>query len=257
MADDDESLLQLSADLLSPQAEVDCVSATAQALRWILERDYDLLITDLNIEHASDGLMLAAAMRVVHPRARNVLITGYPDFTGAITAFQGALDEVLIKPVDVKALMKLPQQQVPAPAIPAGTGRMTVWTLVGRERNAIVAAWLKLVEADPLLSSITMTPEERLDHMTELLDGLCEASARPEKERASAERHGYERRRLGYNPEWISIEMSYLRRVIFGTAISGLLGLDLSRFPQDLFTLNLRLDADMLDSLRAFGLAPR
>jgi hypothetical protein len=40
----------------------------------------------------------------------------------------------------------------------------------------------------------------------------------------------------------------------FEAILRELLELDLSRFAQDLFTLNLRLDVDLLASLRAFGL---
>ncbi|HVA64372.1 MAG TPA: hypothetical protein VNF74_11655, partial [Terriglobales bacterium] len=58
----------------------------------------------------------------------------------------------------------------------------------------------------------------------------------------------------GYRPEWVTMELSHLRRAIFESVLRSLLEMDLSRFPYDLFELDIRLDADMLESLRAFGL---
>jgi YesN/AraC family two-component response regulator len=254
LADDDASLLQLSAELLGPYAEVDATPETKQALQWIFERRYDLLITDLNIERASDGLLLAAAVRALHPETRTVLITGYPDFTGAIAAMQSTLDRVLIKPVDFKELINLPQALPERSTRQPTGGNATIWQVITREQERILEAWLTLIEADPYLRAISMNREERLDHMTNLVQSLCKPESGTEQERESAKHHGLQRREHGYHPEWISIEMSYMRRVIFEAILRELLELDLSRFAQDLFTLNLRLDVDLLASLRAFGL---
>lgn len=255
MADDDLNLLELSAEILRPHAEVECVSQTAQALRLICQNPYDLLITDLNIEHASDGLLLAGAMRALQPAAHTVLITGYPDFTGAVAAFQGTLDRVLVKPVDLKELLRLPLMQPAITLRPTGAGQDSLWRLLEREQGRILDEWLKLAESDPQLGSIKISVEARLDHMCELMGGLSKPQSRHGQEQASAEKHGRERRRLGFRTEWIFLEMSYLRRSIFEAILRGLLDLDLSRFPQDLFSIILRLDADLLDSLRAFGLS--
>ena len=255
IAENDLALLELTAKLLRDAAEVDTAATLAEALRLIVEREYQFLLTDLNLRRGGEGLLLASAMRALHPQARNIMITGYPDFAGALAAIQSTLDEIHLKPLAPEMLRHLWGESGPSvPPVVAGPGLSSIWDLIGREHHRIVGSWLQQAEADPQLGAIHMTTAQRLDHMSELVDGLRFASGQPEEERTGAIKHGRERRNLGYRAEWLSIEISFLRRAISDVTLSALLELDLSRFPRDLFALNLRLDADLLESLRAFGL---
>lgn len=252
VVDDDPTMLHLTAEMLSALAVVDSADNTAKALRRLVHQEYDLLLTDLNIDSPGDGLTLAGANRSLHPQSRNVLITGYPDFTSALAAIQNSFNEVILKPVDRETLRRLGQGNVERR--PAISGKIAIRELIARGQAVAVAEWLRLVENDPDLSRIRMTSAERLDHVTVLVAALSRREPNLAEERIAAETHGRERRRLGYRPEWVSLEISYLRQVILQLLLRDLLRLDLSVFPQAIFQLNVRLDADLIASLQAFGL---
>jgi len=254
LVEDDRDVLALTCALLGQDAEVDCASDPSHAIRQIAAVAYDLLVTDLNIENPGDGLLVAGAMRCLQPRTRTVLISGYPDFTRALISIQSSLDLTLMKPVEPAELRHLVQEVAPGPATARPHGKMTLWNLLEREQEPILRAWLHNVEADPNFKAIPLSGADRLDHMVGMLSGLCRCGAAQPGERASAEQHGRARNLQGYRPEWVTMELSHLRRAIFESVLRSLLEMDLSRFPYDLLELDIRLDADMLESLRAFGL---
>ncbi|MGH9519102.1 MAG: response regulator [Terriglobales bacterium] len=253
VVDDDTIMLHLTAVMLSAVAVVDTADNTAKALRQLVDQEYDLLLTDLNIDSPGDGLTLAGANRSLHPQSRNILITGYPDFTSALAAVQNSFNEVILKPVDLETLRRLGQGNIERR--PAVSGKIAIRELIARGQATVVAEWLRLVENDPDLSRVRMTSAQRLDHVTVLVAALGRRELNPAEEKNAAEVHGRERRRLGYRPEWVSLEISYLRQVVLQMLLRELLRLDLSVFPQAIFQLNARLDADLIASLRAFGLA--
>lgn len=252
VAEDDQSLLQLSVELLASSAEVDAASHTAPALRLIAAHDYDLLLTDLNIDRGGDGLILAGAMRALHPSARNVLMSGFPDFTRALAALQAELDQILTKPVATATLRTMAEPGAWSRAHPPTGPKLSLCALLARQQQKILADWLRLVEADPHLGSVALSPVKRVDHMTMLLEGLV--LHREDVERAGAVRHGQVREAEYPAPTWVSLEFSYLRRALLDAVLRELLEIDLSRFPQEMLDLNLRLDADLLESLHAYGL---
>lgn len=252
VADDDPASLQLMAELLHTQAEVRTASSAAAALRMLVNQEFDLFLTDLDIDQPSDGLMLGGVNRTLHPQARNVLITGYPDFIRALADIQATFDQVLLKPLDTAALRSLGAHRLEQP-LPS-TGKLRIHELIARHQVGIAAEWLRLVENDLDLQAVPMSSDQRLDHLTELLEALCRPERRPELEGKVADTHGRERKKLGYRPELISLEISILRQVMMQLLLRNLLRLDLSRFPEEMFLLNLRLDKDLMDSLRAYGL---
>lgn len=252
VAEDDNTLLELTGAILGQSAQVDCANLPAQALRFMASEEYDLLVTDLNMQGGGDGLMLAGAMRSLHPRARNVLITGYPDFARALQAMQSTLDLVLVKPVGVDQLRSLPRlAESAAGKASHEIGKHNLWSLLDSRRTAILSAWLKLVQSDVAIGPLSLSASERLDHVEAILRDLtCDVPAQP----SYAEAHGRELRAQHYKAEWIAREISFLRRVILDTVVSSLLELDLSRLTTDLFEMDWRLDAALLASLRTFGL---
>lgn len=255
VAEDDPSLLRLTAEILGQDAEVETTSDMAQALRALAERKYELLITDLNLEHPGGGLILAGANRALHPGSRNALMTGNADFAAALTALRSTLDQVLLKPVDTAALLELSRSAgAPESGRREAAAKTPLRQLLGLHRAAVVEDWMRLVLADPVLGQFSLNPQERVDHIDVVVEGLGQSRRRSEREHEAAVQHGQLRKSLGYRAEWLSLEIAYLRRACFDVILRELAELDLKRFPQELFELNLRLDADLLDSLTAFGL---
>ncbi len=256
--EDDRDLLELTSAILGRSNDVACECTTAPALRRIAGQHFDLLVTDLNIEGAGDGLILAEAMRYLQPQARTVLITGYPDFTRAVLAMQGALDVVLVKPVDIGVLRDLPRKMAEISCREQHQPeRMSLWLLLEHQRTEILAAWLKLVEADKELAQVPLTPAERLDHMDFIVTDIAGGGAGPQAGDLGdghAAAHGHMRHVQNYSAEWVAKEIGFLRRTIFDVVLRELLQLDLSALTTQIFEMNNALDVDLLRSLRAFGL---
>lgn len=254
--EDDRDLLELTSAILGQENSVICESETAPALRRIASEHFNLLITDLNIESAGDGLLLAGNMRYLQPAARTVLITGNPDFTRSLLAMQTSLDLVLLKPIEIDQIRNLPQQLASAVGrARQDAGRTSLWQMVQRKKTEIVTTWLHMVEQDPELAQTPLSSADRLDRIDAILDEMARigAAARPAAEQLGHE-HGRQRQRQNYRPEWVAKEVSFLRRTIFDIILRELLHLDLSNLTHQIFELNNALDTALLNSLRAFGL---
>lgn len=256
VVEDDRDLLELTSAILGQENSIACESETAPALRRIASEHFDLLITDLNVEGAGDGLLLAGSMRYLQPGARTVLITGNPDFTRSLLAMQTSLDLVLLKPLEVDQIRNLPHQVAsPAARTRQGVGRTSLWLMVERKKTDIVTAWLRMVEQDPELAQVPLTPAGRLDHMDAILDDLARlGSSEGQKPERLAHEHGRQRQIQNYRAEWVAKEISFLRRAIFDIVLRELLDLDVSNLPHEILEVNNTLDTALLNSLRAFRL---
>ncbi|MGH9475508.1 MAG: response regulator [Terriglobales bacterium] len=256
--EDDRDLLELTGAILGQENDIACECTAASALRRIASEAFDLLITDLNIAGAGDGLLLSGAMRYLQPGARTVLITGYPDFTHSLVAMQATLDLILLKPVEVEALRQLPRQVSSAEGRKALTlGHESLWSLLRRSQTEVLSAWLKLVESDPELAQIPLSASDRLDHVGEILTDLAGHGAQASAQEAAAQQHGHVRHGQSYQAEWIAKELSFLRRAIFEAVLRDLLHLDLSMLATQLFELDSAVDTALLRSLQEFGLLAR
>ena len=69
LVDDDESVLSgLSVILEAHEFEVTTASNVNEALKHIVSESFDVLLSDLHMPGAGDGLIVAGAMRHVNPR---------------------------------------------------------------------------------------------------------------------------------------------------------------------------------------------
>ena len=84
------------------------VAATVQeAINMIHLQEFDLLLTDLNIEREGDGFQVVRAMHDANPRCITVIITGYPSLESAIEGIHEALDDYIVKPTDTDSLIAM------------------------------------------------------------------------------------------------------------------------------------------------------
>jgi DNA-binding NtrC family response regulator len=84
------------------------VAATVQeAISIMYAQQFDLLLTDLNIEREADGFHLVRSMHDANPRCITVILTGYPSIESAIEGIHQALDDYVVKPTDTDALIAM------------------------------------------------------------------------------------------------------------------------------------------------------
>lgn len=84
------------------------VAATAsEALEHIENREFDLLLCDLNIEQERDGFDVIRAMHAAHPRCINIVLTGYPDMNSAVEGIHLGIDDYILKPAKADTLVAI------------------------------------------------------------------------------------------------------------------------------------------------------
>ena len=92
---DDEAAIRvtLSAILEQHGFAVTVAATVPEALRFITQERFDVLIADLNIGLAGDGFTVVSAMRRTQPDAVTLILTGYPDFETAVRALREQVDD--------------------------------------------------------------------------------------------------------------------------------------------------------------------
>lgn len=104
---DDEASIRLTLSPVLEQAgyEVQVAETVSDAMFEINSRTFDVLISDLNIGEEGDGFLVTSAMRQVQPDCVTFILTGYPAFETALQAIHSQVDDYLVKPVEIEALL--------------------------------------------------------------------------------------------------------------------------------------------------------
>ena len=107
LSGDDERVIRetLEAILTTYGFEVSAAASVAEALQRITSEKFDVLLSDLNIGNPGDGLTVVSAMRRTQPDALTMILTGYPAFETALEAIRQQVDDYIVKPADIPALV--------------------------------------------------------------------------------------------------------------------------------------------------------
>jgi DNA-binding NtrC family response regulator len=106
--DDEPSLRLTMPEVLRQHGfSVTAVGTVNEALAEITSAEFDVLISDLNFDHPADGFIVVSAMRRTQPNCVTLILTGYPGFETALEALRSQVDDYLINPADVPALVRL------------------------------------------------------------------------------------------------------------------------------------------------------
>ena len=98
IVDDDEKVRRLLARILTREGfTCDLAADAAQALEDIEDREYDLVITDVNMPGMS-GMELLAEVLVRRPDTSVILVTGLNNTSTAVTALEHGAYDYILKP---------------------------------------------------------------------------------------------------------------------------------------------------------------
>jgi DNA-binding NtrC family response regulator len=86
---------------------VTAVGTVNEALSEITSAEFDVLISDLNFDHPADGFIVVSAMRRMQPKCVILVLTGFPDFETVLEAIRNQVDDYVIKPAAIPALVSL------------------------------------------------------------------------------------------------------------------------------------------------------
>ena len=113
LVDDDEVICStLSVVLAESGFEVTSAHNVVQALGYITRQQYDVLLSDLHMPGAGDGLTVVSAMRHANPSAVTLLLSAFPRMEAATQAILLQADEILVKRVNIPSLVETIQHRV-------------------------------------------------------------------------------------------------------------------------------------------------
>jgi DNA-binding NtrC family response regulator len=256
---DDEAGIRLTLGTILQMRgfEVKTAATVGEALTAIQEEQYDVLVSDLNIGQPYDGFMIASAMRRIQPKVATVMITGYPAFEDALASIRQQIDDYLIKPTDVEALVKCIEEKLQSRQQYRPGQQKRAIEVVHENRAHIIKRWLSMVTADQELGEISVTLQQRQGHLPQFLDALtaqveAHETAVSKVAIKAAALHGENRLELGYSIPLVAREARFLGAVIFEVLQEYLLEIKISQLISDMAEIATSIHQQLEHSLRAF-----
>jgi DNA-binding response OmpR family regulator len=258
LVDDDAILLFTLAKVLEHN-EFDVTTATtvAEALKHISTGQFDVLLSDLHMPGAGDGLTVVSAMRHANPKAVTMLLSAFPEMGAAAQAIMLQADEILVKPMDVSALVDTIKKR-----LATGPSHLrvveSVATILERSSHATIQDWFARVELDESLMAIPMTRELRCFHLTslfrDLVDRLRAFKPLGTKEPMSGDAgaHGLLRRKQGYTAAMMVEESRVLQVSIFNTLQKNLANIDFSVVLIGVMTIADEVDSQLSQAMKSY-----
>ncbi len=256
LVDDTASVLgSLKMVLQRSGFDVVAVANVKAALQCINTQQFDVLLSDLHMPNAGDGLTLVSAMRHSNPDAVTIIFSGYPEMKEAAAAILNQADEVLLKPLDPRTLVETIRTRLKRGVQPVNKVE-SVADILERETPKAIAAWELRVEDEKKILSIPLSSEERCAHLPQLFKDLVSRlrTPLPLGTRAlvskAAAAHGKLRRQQGYTAAMMVEESRMLQVSIFEALQNNLRSVNFS-----LLLLDVMAIADEVDSQLAQAMA--
>jgi DNA-binding response OmpR family regulator len=259
LVDDDELIRMTLAALLEQQGfTVTTATNVPEALHLIHTGSFDVLLSDLHMPGAGDGLTVVSAMRHANPKAVTILLSAFPEMTAAAHAILLQADEILVKPVDITALVAVIKQRL---ANGSGSARIfeSVARILERSIQSTTDEWYKRVEQDPRLNAIRLSREQRTGHLPTILTDLVIRlrSFEPLGTRAlvsvAAQQHGKLRRKQGYSSAMLVDESRMLQVTIFHTLEKSLATINFSLLLSDVMTIADEVDSQLSQAMQSYN----
>lgn len=103
---DDEDAIRLTLDILLRRRGYDVTTAAngEEALAWVMQQRFDLLIVDLKLP-GIDGLDVARGVQTWQPSVKILFLTGQSDFTGGAGGTQSGHFDYILKTASPVAVL--------------------------------------------------------------------------------------------------------------------------------------------------------
>ena len=224
--------------------DVTCVASVAEALVEITERQFDVLITDLNIGQPGDGFTVVSAMRRTHPACVNFILTGFPALETALQAIRSQVDDYLIKPAHPASLVAMIEDKLKQPTVSLPVCSKRIADILRESQQVIIARTLVLMNAEPTLRAVRASDEERLAPVAPVIQMVADALSHSHPDEVAREiseiagRWAQIRRAQGYTIPLIILNMRLLQRALHDVINENLLALNLSYLMPDVKRMN-------------------
>jgi YesN/AraC family two-component response regulator len=258
LVDDDEVLRYSLGKVLEQQGFIVTTAANvSEALNHINSTVFDVLLSDLHMPGAGDGLTVVSAMRHSNPKAVTILLSAFPEMEAAAHAILQQTDQILVKPMEVMALVKAIEQMVKTGAPLPGVVE-TVAAILQRATEVTIRAWFERIKTDKKVMAISMTYEQRTCHLPQLFKDVVSRleSSKPigskELVSKSAANHGINRQKQGYTAAMLVEESRMLQVCIFDTLQNNLATIDFSVLLIGVMTIADEIDSQLSQAMDSF-----
>ena len=258
LVDDNAALRRMLAIALEHSGfEVVMASNVNDALKLIGAETFDVLLSDLQMPNAGDGLTVVSAMHHANPKAVTLILSGYPEMKAAAAAIILQTDEVLTKPISPHDLIEIIRSRLklethePRPI-------ESVATILTRETQSTIDSWLARVDREGDILSIPLEHAERSAYLPQLFQDLVTRLEKPLPlgTRAlvspSAAKHGILRRDQGYSPAMMVEESRMLQVSIFQTLELNLTSVDFNRLLGDVMSIADEVDSQLAQQMASY-----
>lgn len=256
---DDDSVVRLMLDQVLQQEGFDVTTAASvpEALKHITSNSYDVLLSDLHMPGAGDGLTVVSAMRHANPKAVTMLLSAFPEMDAASHAILLQADQILVKPMDVVTLVETIKERL-AIGPPSPRPVETVAAILERSIESTIAEWFQHIEKDDQVMAVWLTFEERIGYLPQILYDLVRRlrSSEPIGSReitsAAAAAHGLNRRRHGYTAAMLVEESRMLQISVFHTLQKNLAHIDFSTLLIEVMTIADEIDSQLSQAMTSY-----
>jgi YesN/AraC family two-component response regulator len=258
LVDDDEVVrFSLCKILQQDGFAVTTAANVSEALKHINSTVFDVLLTDLHMPGPGDGLTVVSAMRHSNPKAVTMVLSAFPEMEAAARAILQQTDQILVKPIEVMALVEAIKQRVKTGA-PLPRAVETVAAILQRSVEDTIQAWYGRIKTDEKVMAISMTYEQRTCHLQQVFKDLVSRleSAKPigSKELVSkaAADHGINRQEQGYTAAMLVEESRMLQVCIFDALQKNLATIDFSVLLISVMTIADEIDSQLSQAMDSF-----
>jgi YesN/AraC family two-component response regulator len=259
LVDDDEAVRSgLQVVLEAYEFDVTSASNVNEALKHITNESFDVLLSDLHMPGAGDGLTVVSAMRHANPKAVTIVLSAYPDMAKATAAILKQTDEVILKPVKADSIVEVIRQRLAQEKPPSQPVVEAIAMILEREEPAITKAWLAQMEAAGSGATATLTIQERCEHLPDALRDIIFRLRYPRpigsisQFSMTALQHGARRRRQKIGAATMVEEARALQIALFQTIGKNMERIDLGQLPGALMSIADEVNAQLLQGLEGY-----
>jgi DNA-binding response OmpR family regulator len=258
LVDDDEAIRAMMDEVLQQQGfDVTTAANVPDALKLISSNVYDVLLSDLHMPDLGDGLTVVSAMRHANPKAVTMILSAFPEMDAASRAIMLQADQVLVKPMNVMALVRAIHERLATGAPPARVVE-SVATILERTAESTIKDWFEYIQKDEKVMAVPLTYEQRTGHLPQVLRDLvlrlrlAQPIGSKELKSDAAVEHGVNRRKHGYSSAMMVEESRMLQVSVFHTLQKNLAQIDFSILLTDVMTIADEIDSQLSQAMTSY-----
>jgi CheY-like chemotaxis protein len=236
--------------------EVIPAASVNAALNLISTEKFDVLLSDLHMPNAGDGLTVVSAMRHAHPNAITLVQSGYPAMEVATADILLQVDEIIAKPIGLAQIAEIISKKLSNPKARMPLNKERVSTILQSAMDSTIQNWMSRVEGNEELTAIKLSSQERTGHLPLLLGDLVRRLHLAPTTQAliskAAREHGILRRKQGYTIAMVVEESRMLQVTIFETLQNNLGKVDFSTVLLDVMAIADEVDSQLKQTVLGF-----